>query len=383
MIVDTNNQLKSIGEMECLQIKTTSYDCFLQQLMAICVYYCGEYQKLFVDEKLIVSERKKVILESSYISNLRDYYGIILEDVKNIRIEKKEYEELYLVYFDVKKYPMCSNIEDYSDVELHAAILYAVEGDRFILFDNFYQNSRVEIQRDAFFDMIVSFQRIYRMDDNNNRNTVIDTNRITDHCYNNAFRTIKKIYEYICTIDGAIIDETDGKILAKNIQESFSFLNRNADLFEIFGKKDLYISKCVELLRKTSESIRLRWYILLKHIIKNQMISKKTVLSIYQQVLELLGEEVVVKEELCDLITGKSVLKQRVIRQVKEYVGDVTDLTESVYEKHDGYTVLKLINYLEEVNGIKELNPLLFSGRETYEEFCSELFSYILCCTNR
>lgn len=361
--------------MPFIEVPSTSYNCYDQQLMAICHFHCNEYYKLFFNEKLNIYNNYVLKSNRDYEENLKKYYNLQLK-----YLDKNEYYKInsintYLVFLDVHKYKWCSNVDKDYVGGFHAVILYNIDKDFCTVYDNFYRKNDYKIPNQEFFDAVLKVWLIDH-DANAEVNNIVNESA-TESCNNTAFEKLLEIYEKIVTWDKESFLEKD-KELIDNIHVIFAYINRNAFVYESFNHENLFVLECVKALRSKAEDLRMKWYTLLKYRLKHNEVGKDVFIQKYREVLNILESEVRIKQELKNISSSQDGLREKIIHQLQNYIGQPFDLKESVYVKHNGYTVLKIINYWEDANSLSELNTLIFSKKSTYEEFIVAFYAYLL-----
>lgn len=365
--------------IELIKLPTTSYDCFIQQLAVICNFYCGEFHKLIFEEKLILDEDKdnnekyRVKCENDYFQNIEKFYGITLTKIGGLNQVTFDNNELYFVFVDIKKYSLCDNIREY-DVTGHAVVLWGYTGEEYLLLDNYYGIKDFKIEKQKFSEAIWDIWRIDRKGNMKVFAQIDEKIYLRKHLIN-SYDVIKKVH---CILKQKNLSSLSSKILIENINAVFSYINKSAYLVDNICNTDPFLKLCGELLGKVSEQIRTKWYSANKYKIRYGEIGQVEFIKRYDEILKILEYERKIKAEILNLIDGKEGLKERLINQLSVYLKCDVNLNEYVYKKHDGYTILELINYWESENSIQEIDTLIFTGKRSYEDFILALYKEIL-----
>lgn len=368
-----------IGEESLIELKHYTFDCHLQNIASICNLYSKEFYKILYNEEIFIDtdgnsrEKYKCRIRNQYEYNMEKYYGIKLIEIDEFRNIELDNNYIYQVIFDIKRYPLCQNIQS-DDIKVHMATLYDICSDKFLIFDNFYRVSKLELTEDEFKSSMIKIYRIEKKEINLDNYKLKKEMIITITSSN-----FKYIYEEIYSvIKDSQLDSLNEKILMNNIQFIGSHLSRKNYLIKELYGYDEFINVACMLLEELIERIRAKWYQLAKYKIRNGTVTKDEFLKKYHDLNHILEVINKIYNEIKNIILIESNLKEKLIEQINKYLGDEADLEENVYKKHDGYTILELVNFLEAQNSLNDINPLVFTGKLTYKEFILELYKYIL-----
>lgn len=370
--------LKTIGSMNLLGLSTTSYDCNIQQLAAICNFYCGEFYKLIIDENIMLKEENGtqsyiIECESNYIESMEKFYGIKLLKVKDYDEITFEDNKIYYAYIDVKKYPFCANVNQ-NEVKIHAIILYGQIGNKYLIYDNYYGIKDFKMEKIKVKDALINVWEVEKRDLINSQVTINEK-----ICLKNYLKDIYKIVEKIyCMLREKKVSESFFQSLVDNINILFSYINRCACITKNICNDDLFLKSCSEYLQLIAEKLRSKWYSIYKYKIKHGQIDQPELCKKYKEILNILVNERNIKNEIFKLINNQYSVKERLINQLNKYLNCTADINESVYKRHNGYTILEFINYMEVENHLQEVDTLVFTAKTTYKDFLLVFYKEIL-----
>lgn len=359
--------LQKFETQEIIELPRTSYECILQQVIAIAYFVSGEYYKVLLNERIELKDGALRFRNSAF-ENLHKYYGVSL--IK--RDDLKKISSAALVRMDTIKYPLCSNIESHAG-NFHVFIVYDRDKEKYKIYDNFYGVKQYLLPIEDVHDGIISMYQI-KIEDLKQKE--VDQLEIARLLENDIYSVWEKLLERI------LVGDIAEDMIMNNIVSLFGYIHRNVDVLEKVIEQDAWIQVCCEKVKEISDEIRKKWYLLTKKKIRYGSLDFDEVVLQYTQILNLLLKEKNVRREMYRIFTNEKSIKKKLIFQLNEYMEKEVCLDESVYIKHDGVTVLKLLVWWEERNSLKELNPLDYYGKNSYLDFCIATYTQLLDCDN-
>ena len=365
--------MKSIAEMEAVDVPTSSFNCLAQQLIALCTYKAQEYEALFLGEQIKVTD-SSLKEQNRYFEHAEKFYGIKL--LKTDFIFDENYNSKYpygLAFFDVTRYPLCANIEN-PDVETHAAIIYEMRDEYVYLYDNYYLENEVKLSKKEFLNSMISFWKFEYV----HMNPEIDfiNSQIKQDLLDTAeLLSNSLIVDYFQNLKN---DHFNTELIEADIHILFSFLIKKCCLWEKIDD-DYCFNVCISCIRKIGEKLRNTVYQIYKKKMRKGELDENEIRIIKEKIIDSIEGLPAIIEEMIFLVNGETSIKDKITEDFRMYLGvEELPYEESVYVRHDGVTILRLVNYLEDTYDIDELSPLIFTGLETYGDFINAFYGYYI-----
>lgn len=373
---------KNFDELYIDDLHGVAYDCFVQQLIALCEYYRNEYWKLIVGFEIIstnddndsIDRRIQIREKKALLENMRKYYGLELvqksvNDINN--------NQVYLINFKTEFYPACKGIDltrDARDSWLHSFILYKVENGKYYINDNFYGLKKYLLDKDTFEKGVY---KVYEVVDDKEKVAQSDISLLR---HSIDMLNTKTLIEWVSSIKPFkdTYNEYEYFVILRKICSRLERFSKVLRSIELNSKFDLFILELSNSYSALFHKHRNFWYKMKKYQIRYSGINQEIMYSKMQELLEFLKIENQINERLLELIDNvEDNIASRLLDKVKEYNPLAENLSRSVYDDHDGVTLLNFLNYFDKEFSI-DLDAIDFSGKKTYGEFLSVVYKKII-----
>lgn len=372
-----------INEIKLNNIHGAIYNCFVQQLMTICLYFRGEYWKLFLDNEVHINSSASIDsieeiidinLSNNILNAMTQYYGLNLKKIDpNTELKFTNKDDLYIVFFETELYPPAKGIEVDEETINHAFLIYDEGEDFYIVHDAFYGETSFKLDKKLFKKGLKNIKKVQQVDYNDLTSDEIK-NFITLRCEKNDI-DIYRTWFNICKETNSF-NYDSSKFFIK-----LRYIGANVGMLSLIIKENafdnLYLIECSKMLYSVFNLIRNIWYSLMKNQIKYKKIDKSIILQKINELVQLFQQEDKIKREVICLINSSPGLLDKINNCLTEYSHRTIPGDRSIYEDHDGVTILKLINYFDEEFGV-EFSTISYSGLFTYEDFKLQTFKNLL-----
>ncbi len=358
------------------------FNCFVQQVISIIYHYYGEYWKLFIGQDLKLRfdsikcfDNFLEACDTQYIiKNLNRFYGITFEKIdKNSKLEF-ESDQIYIASIDNKNYPLSNGVQDGT----HCFIIYGVTQNKYQVLDNFYESTEFLLDESIYKEYV---NPVY----------------LIKHCKRNQDESIKEIIaNQLCVIPEWITRQSylnvnnieyryDSSKLYDILRYIASYIKRDAVIINEISNCDEYIQLCSNLTNQISQHIKLIQHNLLKSQLKHNTIPNNYLAEQINEVIKSLICCYKIKNEVAAMLKNEDNLKNRLKEQLIQYFDlhgiDTSNYNDSlsIYNIHDKFSIIYLINYYEECNEINDISYSVYSKCNTYSEFILATYEKILC----
>lgn len=340
------------------------FDCIEQQIMTLCLYFHKEFWKIFINQQLVyddykVEKMEDVLKYKGFIfQNAKKYYGISLIDMEKNEKLSFDNDEIYLIYMKLEEYPLTQELERKGT---HALLIYGETKEEFIVNDNYCGVTEYLLKKEKYKNGIKSVKKVCcnTKKEKSGFNEFISTFSIPNSSI------YQEGYNYI--IENKIRDYRSATLI-ELINKISCMIKKDALMAEMWSAKEEFLEKSVQILDFLADTVRKNYYAILKAQLKYGKIPENLLMKIVNTVRNSLICEEKTKLEIINLLQNKQSIKDRLHKQVLSYLElEEFDDSASVYELHDHWSIIYLINYLEECNAVGELE---------YDDFC-ESISYL------
>lgn len=344
------------------------FNCFEQQIMALCYFYHKEFWKLFLNHHLemITDNVTKIEDTIKYVNdvkkNAEKYYGVFLKEIKNVENISFREKEIYLAYINTEYYPFTMDLQEKG---VHCVLIYGENLENFIVNDNYYNQTEYLFDKKLYTKGIVKLYLVEYYTQNISRNNeftdFIDTISFSSYMVaKNSYDFIKK--SRMCCYESASLINLINRISC--------MIKRDEMITKVWQPKNVFLEKCRNMISKLANEQRKMYYELLKSHLKFGIIPEELLYIKLEKILAILYYEEKIKSEIANILLNNDSVKSLLHEQILEYL-DAEEFNEniSVYEMHDKLSIIYLINYLEDENKLTELVYDDFKECTSYLDF--------------
>lgn len=369
-----------INDVKLDGINQSAYDCFVQQIMTLCLFYESEYWKLFIHSPIQYNDQNKSHYIDDYITTkdiynivnaMKKNYGIDLVKTKKMQFKQKE---VYLISFDLFKYPVANIYSDISYEDTHCFIIYGEDKENYYIKDEFYGLSSYKMNKKIFNEGVKKIYRVNKMvnktyNKNNDRHKVIaclkgNDYNVIEQWYQICLKHQKHDYHYA--------------ILFPKLRSIFSRAEHIALIIKSNSNNNPYFIKLAEMFHQIFNKLKNIWYNLMKYYLAYNKIDREVFNKNIITIRKLFLQQITLKKEAIKLLEyHRGSLKERLEITLNQYLEREVKLDECIYDEHDGITVLKLFNAFER-DFCMALDIISYSGMRTYGEFIITTYEKIL-----
>lgn len=364
----------NLSEVKIEKLSKVSFDCFLQQIMIICLFYRNEYWRLFIDIEISFDrsesqEANSIYLKNEYINSMKKYYGIELMECSNIT--GFDSNEIYLVTMNSQYYPLfVSTIEN---TTIHSFIIYGETIDSYVVHDNYYDATNYAIEKELVAEKAKKIFRVVKSDNWKNRD-VIQT-------------SVKENIARSMNIDWKSILHRYEKNIGEESQEFLSsikiiseYVSTEAVFMSKAINKDSYIKFCVDLLNENAMRICAMYYAFLKESLKHDKIRKGYYLKKSKELLSALTSDCKIKKEVYESVYGEKNLYLENKRVLEEFLEvSIEDKNKKLEDDGiDAYLLIAIISNFELEHNKVDMDLTDFSVKDSYSEFLMKVCKSML-----
>ncbi len=376
---------ESFKNVEIKGFNQIAFDCYAIQLIALCKYYNGEYWKMLIEnpieyipipDKVNIEDRIKISYTHNGNKLIKSYYGIDLTNYakdKNTELDFND-NKVFLAIFDTTKYPPTTGMEVDYDSKTHSFIIYNKNEENYIIYDAFYGMKEYYLNKELFYNGVITLYEVQINPQIINNNLSSD-DLVLRRCQEDDYCCITKWF-YDCFKYNTFSYHKD--IFFIKLRNVFSKVEAlGIILREILGE-NTYVSEASRMLHNIFEQLRGILYYFMKIQLKHKMIDKDTFITKFKQIEDLFKQEDTIRKEVIRILKNdEKSLSKDIKNKLDKYLGRPVDLNLSVYDDHDGVTILNLINFIEDEYGL-EFDILSYSGVNTYNDFAVRVFHNLL-----
>lgn len=363
------------------KISKSAYGCFVQQAMTLCKLYCNEYWKLFIQSHLEFDYQNKYDHMDDYIiskdivnviDSMKNYYGIEFDNTDTIDFNANK---LYLVSFDLYKYPLAKNIDRETGYEdTHCFIVYGEDENNYIIKDEFYDLCDYKISKEIFWDgvkniFIVKTENKSPLDQNASMKLVIKNLQEKD---------ANVIKEWLRVCSEHKIHDYNYNALFYKFRSIFSRVEHLSIIVKEISESNPYLLKLSEVLHDIFDELKSIWYKVMKHYLEYQKIDRAFFIDNLLYIKELYEDvDFTLKEVVNVLDHNPECIKLKLEKTLNEYLDRKVKLNELILKEHDGITILRLFSVFEKEYNI-ELNTVYYRGIKTYGDFIMITYGLVM-----
>lgn len=356
-----------------------AFNCFEQQIMALCLYIRGEYWRLFLNDDInfldtssnFLEDKIEIVLKASEL--LKEMYNIeIMWEQKNCEILLNK-DEIYLGSLKFKDYEFTKEIEEKG---WHVFLIYGEDEKNFFINDNYYRVSNYKFNKTKW--NLIQKKKVYPINIYSNIN------------YEKALITklvIKKFSKYYYDVFLQInmlfntnkIKNYNTQELSDKLQYIYAAIKKDSLIAKNIAHQDTFLKICAEELDDIANKVRAICYTIIRVIIKYEGKKIDLIIKNIQKIKNILVSEKKIKKEIISILEQKYSLKDRLTDQVIKYIGSSEiDMDRLVCDDHEGIAILLFINYLEDLNNVRELDFMKYQELKSYREYLFMTYRIIL-----
>lgn len=352
-------ETEKIRNTNLIDLSSTYFDCFSQQLLLLTYFLKKEYWKCFLNQKITYNEENSNAI-SDYInvtSNIMDsmykFYGIYFEKDNKFNVYKlNTIQDLYVINFSIYYYKPCSNIPSNNINDKHSFILYKKDKECIYIYDNFYRLSNYKMPINIF---IKGCRDVYKVQTNSIKNNFESKELLEEYIINQLkFPKYKIFFELLRNMKKNNQIQIDSKFFIK-LKEIYSMEYKQYLLIKKYQSinHDEFIKLLMEKSKSNAESWREIWYNLMKCYLKQNKISRNLLLNEIERMLDYSKIDYCIFREII-LIKKNSrySIKKLVIECVINYLKIDGIEDKKVKDYLNGITILEFCNYIEDKFGI-------------------------------
>lgn len=363
------------------RITRTYFNCIEQQVMTLCYFYHREFWKLFMNQHIKFHDKNVETVEDtlSYetllFDNAEKYYGIQFVEQEDLQYLKFEKNEIYLAYIDTKYYLYT---QDIAEEGIHCILIYGETEEGYVVNDNFYRADSFILERASYHNGIRKLCLLkYNRDVNMNNDCF---NEFMDSFLYPSSASVEQAYQFVKKNQMTAYNSAG---LIDIVSKISCYIKKDAVMAEAWGTSNKFYQKCIDIFSDLANQAKKIYYAILKGHLMYKSVPPHMLYEKFFKLVHIMRCEERVKREVLSMIQKKDSLKDQLYRQILAYLNiKEIDINTSVYQIHDKYSVIYLLNHLEHNNELEELDYDDFLNCNTYMEFELVIYEKILCKSN-